>query len=315
MKIAILDAKTLGDDINLSKITDLGEATVYDTTPNDAVRERVLGFDTVVLNKVKFNETTVGKNSGVKLVCITATGFDNVDLDFCRSENIAVCNVVGYSTNSVAQVTVAMVLSLFNHLSEYDEYAKTGKYTKSGVHNCLTPVYSEIAGKTWGIVGFGNIGKKVSEIAKALDCNILVHKRTPVDGFECVDIDTLCEKSDIITLHTPLNEQTKHLINKDRISKMKDSAILVNVARGLVTDEEAVCDAIINKKIAGFGVDVFSTEPYPENHCFNKLKDYKNVIITPHMAWGAYDARQRCISEISENIKAFYNGTKRSRVD
>lgn len=315
MKIAVLDAKTLGDDINLSPITDLGEAQVFDTTPLEMVKERVLNKDVVVLNKVKFNENTVGKNSGVKLVCITATGFDNVDLDFCRSENIAVCNVVGYSTDSVAQVTAAMVLSLVNHLSEYDEFSKSGKYTKSGVHNCLTPVYHELAGKTWGIVGFGNIGKKVSEIAKALGCNILVHKRTPEDGYNCADIDTLCRESDIITLHTPLNEGTKKLINEERLNMMKENVILVNVARGAVTDEEAVCNAIINGKIAGFGTDVFSTEPYPENHCFHELKDFKNVIITPHMAWGAFEARQRCVEEISKNIRAFYSGEKRNRVD
>lgn len=315
MKIAILDAKTLGDDTDLSKITDLGKTAVYDKTPEKMVRERILGVDTVVLNKVKFNESTVGKNSGVKLVCITATGFDNIDIDFCRRENIAVCNVCGYSTNSVAQITVAMVLSLFNHLPEYDEYTKSGAYTKSGIQNCLSPVYSEIAGKTWGIVGLGNIGKKVAKIAQALDCKILVYKRTPEDGFSCVDIDTLCRESDIITLHTPLNEGTKHLINKERLLMMKESAILVNVARGLVTDEEAVSEAILNKKIAGFGTDVFSTEPYPENHCFKRIANCKNVILTPHMAWGASDARQRCISEISENIRAFYKGEIRNRVD
>ncbi len=315
MKIAILDAKTLGDDINLSGICDLGDTLVYDTTPAELVRERVLGVDVVMLNKVKFNETTVGKNSGVKLVCITATGFDNIDLDFCRSENIAVTNVVGYSTDSVAQITVAMALSLFNHLSEYDEYSKSGAYTKSGVHNCLTPVYHELSGRTWGIVGFGNIGKKVAKIAEAFGCKILVHKRTPEEGFNCVDIDTLCKNSDIISLHTPLNEGTKHLINEKRLNLMKKEAILINVARGAVTDETAVCDAVISGKIAGFGTDVFSTEPYPENHCFHKLKDFKNVIITPHMAWGAFEARQRCIDEIIENINAFCIGQKRNRVD
>lgn len=315
MKITVLDAKTLGDDIDLSPIINLGECEVFKTTPLDLVKERILNTDVVILNKIKFNENTVGKNSGVKLVCVTATGFDNVDLDFCISENIAVCNVVGYSTDSVAQVTIAMVLSLANHLREYDEFSKSGQYTKSGVQNCLTPVYNEIAGKTWGIVGFGNIGKKVSDIAKAFGCNILVNKRTPEDGFKCVDIDTLCRESDIISIHTPLNDGTRNLINAERIKLMKKNVILVNVARGAVTDEEALCDAIVSGKIAGFGADVFSVEPYPENHCFHKLKDFNNVIITPHMAWGAYEARQRCVAEISENIKAFNNGEKRNRVD
>ncbi len=315
MNITVLDAKTLGEDINLSPLSHLGNVTVFDTTSTEDIRKRVLGSDVVILNKIKFNEATVGKNSGVKLVCVTATGFDNIDLDFCRNENIAVSNVVGYSTDSVAQVTLAIALSLFNRLPEYDGFSKSGGYTKSGVQNRLTPVYHELSGKTWGIAGFGNIGKKVGEIAKAFGCKLLVYKRTPVEGFECVDIDTLCAKSDIISIHTPLNDDTKNLINKERIALMKKDAILINSARGSVTDEEAICDAVISGKIAGFGTDVYSVEPYPENHCFNKLKDFKNVLLTPHMAWGAYEARQRCIEEIAKNIEAFYNGEQRNRVD
>lgn len=315
MKITVLDSKTLGDDIDLSPLSDIGEAVVFEKTSPDEVRKRVLNSDVVILNKIKFNESTVGKNSKVKLLCVTATGFDNVDLDFCRSENIAVANVVGYSTDSVAQVTLAIALSLFTHLDEYNEYSKSGEYTKSGIQNRLTPVYRELAGKTWGIVGFGNIGKKVSKIAEALGCNILVYKKNPISDYACVDIDTLCEKSDIISIHTPLNEQTKNLINKERIALMKKDAVLINSARGAVTDEEAITDAILSGNLGGFGTDVYSLEPYPENHCFNKLRDYKNVILTPHMAWGAYEARQRCIKEISENIKAFFNGERRNRID
>lgn len=315
MKITVLDAKTLGDDIDLSPLSDIAEVTVFKTTPPTDVRKRVLNSDVVILNKIKFNENIVGKNSGVKLLCVTATGFDNIDLDFCRSENIAVSNVVGYSTDSVAQLTLAIALSLFTHLEEYNLFSKSGEYTKSGIQNCLTPVYHEISGKTWGIVGFGNIGKKVCEIAKALGCNILVYKKTPEKHLPCVDIDTLCKNSDIISIHIPLNEATNNLINKERLALMKKDAILINSARGAVTDEEAITDALISGKIAGFGTDVYSSEPYPENHCFNKLKDYKNVILTPHMAWGAYEARQRCITEIAKNINAFYNGEKRNRVD
>lgn len=315
MNITVLDAKTLGDDINLSPLFDIGEVTVFKTTAPNEVKKRVQNSDVVILNKIKFNEDTVGRKSNIKLLCVTATGFDNVDLDFCRSENIAVCNVVGYSTDSVAQVTLAIALSLFTHLEEYNNYTKSGEYTKSGVQNCLFPVYHELSGKTWGIVGFGNIGKKIGEIAKALGCNILVYKKTPEEGSPLVDIDTLCKTSDIISIHTPLNEGTKNLINEERIALMKKEAVLINSARGAVVDEEAITEALISGKIAGFGTDVYSFEPYPENHCFNKLKDFKNVILTPHMAWGAYEARQRCITEISENIKAFYNGESRNRVD
>lgn len=312
MNITVLDSDTL--DIDLSPITALGSTEVFQTTPPELIKNRVFNKDIVILNKVKFNEHTVGKNSGIKLVCITATGFDNIDLDFCRRENIGVCNIVGYSTNSVAQVTAAMALSLFCHLAEFDEFSKSGAYTKSGIQNCLNPIYHEISGKTWGIIGFGNIGRRVASIATALDCRILVYKRTR-DCEYYTDLDTLCKISDIISIHVPLNDGTKNLINRERIALMKQSAILINTARGAVTDEEAITAAILNKKIAGFGVDVFSAEPYPEKHCFHKLKNMKNVIITPHMAWGAYEARRRCVDEISENIKAFFRGEKRNRID
>lgn len=314
MNITVLDADTLGTDIDLSPITALGPTEIFKSTPPELIKKRVFGKDIIILNKIKFNENTVGKSSGIKLVCITATGFDNVDLDFCRRENIGVCNIIGYSTDSVAQVTAAMALSLLCHLPEFDEFSKSGAYTQSGIQNCLNPVYHEISGKTWGVIGFGSIGRRVALIAEALGCGILVYKKTP-DCEYCTDLETLCKKSDIISIHVPLNNETKNLINKEHIALMKQSAILINVARGAVTDEEAITDAILNKKLAGFGTDVFSAEPYPESHCFHKLKKMKNVIITPHMAWGAYEARRRCVDEISENIKAFFQGEKRNRID
>lgn len=315
MKISVLDAKTLGDDLDLSIFNKIGEAQIFATTLPEQVDERTRYADVVVLNKIKFNAETIKHPENIKLVCVTATGFDNIDLDFCRKNNIGVCNVVGYSTDSVAQVTAAMALSLKNHISEYDECSKSGDYTRSGVQNRLTPVYHELSSMTWGIVGYGNIGKKVADIAKALGCKIIVYKKTPIDGVHCVDIDELCRQSDIISIHTPLNEETKNLINKNRIKSMKSDAVVINVARGAVCDEDALCEAILNKKIGGLGVDVFSVEPFPENHCYNKLKDCKNVIITPHMAWGAYEARQRCVNEVTENIKAFFEGKIRNRVD
>jgi glycerate dehydrogenase len=208
-----------------------------------------------------------------------------------------------------------MALSLVTHLPEYDRFVKSGEYTKKGIANCLTPVYHEIAGQTWGIIGFGNIGKQVGVVAKAMGCHVLVHKRTPVTDWECVDLERLCRESDIISIHTPLNESTRNLLNEDHIKIMKPNAIVINVARGAVTDEKALANAILEGRIGGLGVDVFSTEPFPESHPFQELLSCPNVCLTPHMAWGGYETRLRVLWEIAENIRSYLVGEKRCRID
>ena len=268
-----------------------------------------------MLNKVKLNKTNLKYAKKLKLICVTATGFDNIDVGYCRENNIAVCNVADYSSNSVAQLTASTVLALSVNLFEYTKFVRSGNYTESGVANRLTPVYHELAGLTWGVVGLGNIGKKVAKIADALGCRVLACKNTPEDGYECVDIDTICRESDVITIHTPLNDSTKSLINAERINLMKKNVIIVNSARGAVTDELAIAEAIKNNKIGAFGTDVYSVEPFPKYHPFYEIKDYPNVCLTPHMAWGAYEARERCLNEIIKNIKAFFAGEIRNRVD
>ena len=315
MKINVLDASTLGADIDLSGFSKLGEVEVFETTSAEQTPNHSVGADVLVLNKVKINENTLPDTANIKLICITATGFDNVDLDYCRSKNIAVCNVVGYSTDSVAQTTVASALYLFNHLPEFTRHVREGKYTDGGVANCLSPIFHEISGKTWGIVGCGNIGAKVARVAESLGCKIIVNKRTPSDEFETVDIDTLCKESDIISIHTPLNENTKGLISREKISLMKNDVIIVNVARGAVTDENAIADAIKNRQIGGFACDVYSVEPFGKEHPYNDIMHLDNVCLTPHMAWGASEARARCIDEICKNIEAFFGGERRCRVD
>lgn len=314
MNISVLDIGTLGNDLDFEVVKKLGNVTFYDITLQNDVIERIKDADVLILNKVKLNKENLPYAKNLKLICITATGFDNVDIDYCRENNIAVCNVAGYSTDSVVQLTVAMAFSLATHLGEYDNYVKSGKYTDSGIFNCITPVFNEISQMTWGVVGLGNIGKKVADIAKTMGCNVLAYKRTPVKEFNCVDIDTLCEKSDIITIHTPLNSETYHLINSDRLKKMKKNVIIVNVARGNVVDESALCNAVLNNTIGALGVDVYSVEPMQKDSPYQKLLNRKNVIFTPHMAWGAIDARQRCIDEVAKNIESFTKGEKRSRI-
>lgn len=315
MKITVLDAGTLGEDLSLEPLENLGECNIYKSTESENVAERIGDSEVLILNKVKINATNLASATNLKLICVTATGYDNIDIDYCRRKNIAVCNVVGYSSNSVAQLTMAIVLSLSVHLDEYTLFVKNGGYSESNTANRLIPVYNEIAGKIWGIVGYGNIGKMVGNVANALGCKVIVNKKTPIKGVDCVDIDTLCEKADIITIHTPLNSETKNLISAERIAKMKKNVILVNVARGAVVDEEAIAEAIKNGQISGFGTDVYTTEPFRENHPFYELRSMPNVCMTPHCAWGALEARERCIEEIVKNINAFYNGETRNRVD
>lgn len=314
MKIAVLDAITLGDDIDLSCLKALGEVITYPSTAPQETAGRLRGVDCVIVNKVRIEESVLAQADRLKLVCVAATGYDNIYLDDMRAHGIAVCNVVGYSTHSVAQLTLSMVLSLAMHLPEYNRFVESGAYTNSGVANCLVPVYHELAGKTWGIVGCGNIGGQVASVARAIGCQVIVCKRTPDPRYTCVDIDTLCRQADVITIHTPLSPETENLISKERIAAMKPGAIVVNVARGAVCDEAALCQAVSEGRLGGLGVDVYTKEPFPVDSPYSAVMHMDNVCLTPHMAWGAYEARNRCMQEICENIKAFYKGEQRNRL-
>ncbi len=315
MKIVVLDRLTLGDDLDISSANEYGSVTSYDKTDADEIEAHIGDADVIFVNKVKLGEHNLKNATNLKLICEAATGYDNIDLAYCKKRGIAVCNVPGYSVYSVAQVSVSMVLSLVNHLKEYTRYTSDGTYTSGGVANILKPVYHELYGKTWGIIGYGAIGARVGEIAKALGCNVLAFKRTPVCGVECTDIDTLIEKSDIITVHIPLSEETRGIVNKERIAKMKPNTVFVNTARGAVADEAALCEAIKSGRIAALGTDVYSTEPFGKDSPYYEIKDYDNVCLTPHMAWGTKEARERCFGEMLINMKAFFDGEIRNRID
>lgn len=312
MKITVLDGKTLGEDADLTPLG--GDLTIYGTTAPDEVSARVADCDVLVVNKIKLNGNNLDGAKNLKLICVSATGYDNIDTEYCKKRGIAVCNVKGYSTESVTQLTAAMALSLSVHLGEYTDFVRTGAYTKSGVANKLTPVYHELAGKTWGVVGLGNIGKRVAQVAQAFGCRVLAFKRTPTDEYDCVPLAELMEKSDIISVHLPASAETAGIISRNMIARMKRTAIFINVARGAVVDEEALAEAVENGKIAGAGIDVYSCEPFGAEHCYNRIKDMDNVILTPHIAWGAYEARVRCIAEMRKNIDALETGEMRNRI-
>lgn len=315
MKIAILDATTLGEGVTLDPVSKLGECTIYQTTSPHEVADRVEDAHVVIVNKIKLSAENLHKAANLRLICLFATGYDNVDVDYCRDKGIAVCNVTGYSSHSVSQVTVAMALNLFCHLNEYSKYVEDGSYTASGVANCLTPMYRELWGKTWGLVGYGNIAKEVAAVAKALGCRVIVYRRKASDQCSVVSLDTLCRESDIISVHTPLSPETHHLINQEMLQIMKKDAVLVNTARGAVVDESAVAQAIDQGAIGAFGTDVYSREPLTEDSPIYGIRHLSNVILTPHMAWGALESRQRCIDEVAENIVSFLNKGDRNRVD
>lgn len=317
MKITVLDAATLGSDVNLQPFYDTGEVTLFQTTPEETVAERIAESDVVCVNKIKLNESNL-KGSSVRLICVAATGYDNIDTDYCQKHGIALCNVPGYSTHAVAQLTVAMALSLVGHLGEYRDYVHSGAYSRSGVANALTPIWHELNGQIWGIVGYGNIGRQVAKIANAFGCKVLACRRTQTaekeSDVEYVDIDTLCKRADIISLHTPLTEQTRGLISAERIAMMKPSTFLINTARGAVTDEAALTQAILENRLGGIGVDVFSKEPFDTEHPYHKILDKDNVILTPHTAWGAQETRNRVVVEMAQNIRSFYSGASRNRI-
>ena len=314
MKIIILDSATLGEDIDLSPIYAVGEVTEYKSTALSELTERIKNAEAIVVNKIRLGEKELKDAEALKLICVTATGYDNIDTRYCKDRGIALCNVPAYSTDSVAQVTAAMALSLVCHLKEYSEFVSSGEYSTSGVANRLIPVYREISSMTWGVVGGGAIGSRVAEIATALGAKVIICRRQPDDRYENVSIDELCERSDIISLHIPLTDETRGIISRVRIEKMKNSAIIINSARGAVTDEDALAEAILEDRIGGLAVDVYSTEPFGKDHPFNKILDKSNVILTPHMAWGAAEARARCVNTIANNIICFIDQKRVNRI-
>lgn len=314
MKIVVLDKATLGADIDLSPIAALGELIAHENTPQEQVAARIAEADVIIQNKVRLNAENLAGAKNLKLICEAATGYDNIDTAYVSSRGIALCNVPGYSGESVAQLSVAMALALVTHLKEYRDFTHSGGYSASGVANRLEPVFHDIASMTWGVLGGGGIGGRVAEIAKALGCKVLMFRRKQEGEFPLADIDTICKECDIISIHLPLTEETKNLINKERIAMMKKGAILINTARGAETDEQAVAEAILNGHLGGLGCDVYTEEPFSQNHPFYQLLDLDNVILTPHNAWGSFESRGRCVATIAKNIQCFFAGTPQNRI-
>ncbi|MGN1166992.1 MAG: D-2-hydroxyacid dehydrogenase [Lachnospiraceae bacterium] len=310
MKIVFLDVKTIGEDIDLSGFDRLGEVVKYPFSTSAEVPGRIEDADVIIVNKIQINEQTVGSAKNLKLVCVTATGTNNLDKPYLDSRNIAWRNVAGYSTESVAQHTFAMLFFLLEKLRYYDEYVKEDRYTNDTLFTHFEEVFYEINGKTWGIIGLGNIGRRVASIAEAFGASVIYTSpsHSPAqEGYHQVDMDTLLSSSDIISVHAPLNEFTENLIDKNAFSKMKKSCIFLNLGRGPIVVESDLADALEHETIRAAGLDVLCTEPMSPQNPLRCIKDSRKLFITPHIAWASVEARTRLMNIILGQVKEFFS--------
>lgn len=305
MKIVFLDAKTIGEDIDLSEFEQLGEVVKYGFSTPEEARERTRDADVIVLNKVEINEHSIGEAKRLKLVCVTATGTNNLDKEYLQKRGIAWRNVAGYSTESVAQHTFAMLFYLLEKLPYYDNYVKSEAYVGDVTFTHFAKVFHELSGMTWGIIGLGNIGSRVADIAKMFGCKVLYYStsgKNTREGYERVDFDTLLKESDIVSVHAPLNENTRGLMNRSAFEKMKPTAIFLNLGRGPIVVEQDLADALDMGLIQAAGLDVLSVEPMQSENPLRKMKDSQKLLITPHIAWASVEARTRLMKIIAGQI-------------
>lgn len=309
MKIVFMEAETLGEDIDFSAFDELGDVELYtkaQTTEENA--ERIQDADIIVVNKLPVDKDLLDNAHNLKMVALSATGTNNVNFEYTDKRNIIVKNVKGYSTQSVVQHTFAMFFYLYEKLPKYDRFVKNGHYNKYHMFSCFTPYFNELAGKTWGIIGLGAIGRKVADIAKAFGCNVIYYSASgnnDTPGYTRVSLDSLLESSDIVSLHCALTDSTANIINSETLHKMKSNAILLNLGRGPLVNEADLAMALDEGVIAAAGLDVLCAEPIQSDNPLLNIKDTDKLLITPHMAWGTIEARARCVKEVYNNIKEY----------
>ncbi len=302
MKIVFLDSKTLGEDISLEKFKTLGEVTIYETTKPEETLQRVKECDVVVTNK------EILDNSNIKLVCITATGTNNVDLEYAKQKGVSVKNVVGYAKATVAQYTITLALHFIQKLDYYKNYVSSGKWEKSDIFTHLGESFFELSGKNWGIIGLGDIGKTVANIALAFGCNVNYYSTSGKNSnneFTQLSLEELLKTSDVISIHAPLNEQTFNLLNKTNLPLLKNGAVLINVGRGGIINEQDLAKCLDEQKELYCGLDVVESEPIKKQNPLNSVKNKHRLVITPHIAWASVEARNKIIDITFENIKSF----------
>ena len=317
MKIVLLDTFTMGSDMNFKCIEALGETVIYGNTSPDEVAERIKDADVAVLNKVVLDEKVLKTAKNLKLICVFAIGYNNIDIEYCKANGIKVRNVPGYCSASVCQHTFALLFSLIENMRYYDDFVKDGLYSASGIANHLAKRFFEIEGKKWGIIGMGSIGRRVADCAAAFGADVCyssISGAVREENYPAVPLNTLLSECDIITVHAPLNEKTHHLIGEKELKMMKKTAVIVNVGRGSVIDETALANAIDNDIIGGAALDVYGEEPPKADSPIMNIKNKEKIVYTPHIAWGSVQARERCISMTADNIRAYIDGKSHNDV-
>ena len=314
MKIVLTDAQTVLDNlVNADILKQFGEVEEYGLLRYDEVAEKIADADMVVCNKTLLDKNTLRLAKNLKYIGLFATGYNNIDIEYCKAHNIALCNAGSYSTNAVAQHTFALILEHFNNTSNYNKYVQDGRWKRSKTFSPFVYPLSELAGKTLGIVGFGNIGRAVAKIANAFEMRVIAYNRSEkqADGVEFVGFETLLEQSDVVSVHCPLNSESQDMFDKNAFAKMKKGALFVNTARGGVMVEQDLLDALQSEHLGGAAIDTLKVEPMEED-CI--LMGAKNCIITPHIAWAPVETRVRLMNIVADNISAFLNGTPQNRI-
>lgn len=316
-KIVVLDGKTLGN-VDYIRLNEFGQVIYYDLTLKEEVAERIKDANIVLTNKVVLNRENLKGATDLELICEMATGYNNIDIKYAKENNIAVTNVTGYSTTTVAQHTFAMLLHLYDNINYFDNFIKSGEYSKSGMFTNLKMPYKDLCGKVWGIIGLGNIGKRVAKIAQAFGARVVYYSTSGKNAdsdYARVEFDSLLKQCDIISIHAPLNEKTEGLINYEAFTKMKKDAVLINVARGPIVVDEDLARAIDEEIIGGAALDVFKIEPIPAKNPLLDIKHKERLVLTPHIAWASIEARNRLFADQLENISAYNRGEIRNRVE
>lgn len=315
MRIHILDTNTLTrGDLDFSLIDALGETTYHNILSQDEILDQCHDADVMLVNKAEMNREVIESLPNLRYIGLFATGYNNVDLDAAAKHGVSVVNVPGYSTDAVAQHVFSFILMHASSLPAYDEAVKRGEWIYSESFSFFPYPITELAGKTLGIIGYGNIGKKVARIGDAFGMNILIMNRSYIENcpYSQVPLEEVLKRSDYLTLHCPLNEGSAHLINKDALQMMKPTAYLINTSRGGVVDSAALADALNYGTIAGAGIDVLTKEPMSADE---PLYAAKNCTITPHIAWAAIESRRRCVQIVAENLKAWMCGKPQNVVN
>jgi glycerate dehydrogenase len=317
MNLVYADAYTLNPgDLDWTPLTSLGHVTLHDRTAPDQLIERLKDADMVLVNKVKMNRQTLEQLPKLRYIGVTATGYDIIDVKAARERNITVTNVKGYGSASVAQLTIALLLELTNHVGLHTDSVRAGGWAQNPDFCYWKTPLVELAGKTLGVVGYGDIGKSVASIGLALGMNILVNRRhtdeQPPAGIRYVDQATLFAESDVVSLHCPVTDENRAFVNRDLLSQMKPTAFLINTSRGALINEADLAEALNQDRLAGAGLDVLTVEPPSMD---NPLFSARNCLITPHLAWATQESRQRLLDETVENIRAFFAGKSRNVVN